>query len=61
MPEGDTIHRAAHHLRMALAGKTVEEGPCQDIFDRPMHPYTQGLLALLPRLDGLSAEGLAVA
>ena len=26
MPEGDTIHRAAHHLRMALAGKRVEEG-----------------------------------
>ena len=30
------------------AGKTVEEGPRQDIFDRPMHPNTQGLLRCIP-------------
>jgi oligopeptide/dipeptide ABC transporter ATP-binding protein len=30
------------------AGRVVEEGPVQDIFDRPSHPYTSALLAATP-------------
>ncbi|ALO45254.1 ABC transporter ATP-binding protein [Pseudohongiella spirulinae] len=33
------------------AGKVAEQGSVFDIFDRPTHPYTQGLLASIPRLD----------
>ncbi|MBW3554746.1 MAG: ABC transporter ATP-binding protein [Gemmatimonadetes bacterium] len=33
------------------AGQVVEEGPVGDIFGRPSHPYTQGLLAAVPRPD----------
>lgn len=33
------------------AGKVAEQGSVFDIFDRPSHPYTQGLLASIPRLD----------
>ncbi len=33
------------------AGKVVERGTVFDIFDRPTHPYTRGLLASIPRLD----------
>ena len=33
------------------AGQVVEEGPVEDIFSRPSHPYTQGLLAAVPRAD----------
>ena len=33
------------------AGKIVEAGPAQDIFRNPQHPYTQGLLKSVPRLD----------
>ena len=34
------------------AGKLVESGSVFEIFDRPAHPYTRGLLASIPRLDG---------
>jgi oligopeptide/dipeptide ABC transporter ATP-binding protein len=33
------------------AGQVVEEGPVQEIFARPGHPYTEGLLAAVPRPD----------
>ncbi len=33
------------------AGRIVERGTIDDIFYRPQHPYTQGLLRCLPRLD----------
>jgi len=32
-------------------GKIVESGSVDDIYSRPSHPYTQGLLRSLPRLD----------
>jgi oligopeptide transport system ATP-binding protein len=34
-------------------GRMVEEGPVAQIFDSPKHPYTQGLLRCMPRLDQL--------
>ncbi|PXF31520.1 oligopeptide transporter ATP-binding component [Pokkaliibacter plantistimulans] len=33
------------------AGRTMEYGSARDIFYRPSHPYTQGLLSAIPRLD----------
>jgi oligopeptide/dipeptide ABC transporter ATP-binding protein len=33
------------------AGGVVEEGPTQDVFARPKHPYTWSLLRSIPRLD----------
>ena len=33
------------------AGHIVEVGPVKDLFARPLHPYTQGLLASIPRMD----------
>lgn len=30
------------------AGKIVEYGPVDDVLDRPLHPYTQGLLRSIP-------------
>ena len=33
------------------AGKVVEEGPTDELFANPRHPYTLGLLASVPRLD----------
>ena len=40
----DTVH-------VMYAGRIAESGPVVDIFHRPQHPYTVGLLASLPRLD----------
>lgn len=33
------------------AGKIVEEAPVKDLFKIPLHPYTQGLLESVPRID----------
>ena len=38
----------ADKLAVMYAGKIVEEGPTGDVLNRPMHPYTLGLLNSLP-------------
>jgi len=38
-------------INVMYAGYLIERGDVKDIFKRPRHPYTQGLLASLPRLD----------
>ncbi|WP_427185085.1 ABC transporter ATP-binding protein [Bordetella bronchialis] len=42
------VARIARHVAVMYAGQIVEEGPVRAIFDRPGHPYTQGLLACIP-------------
>jgi oligopeptide transport system ATP-binding protein len=41
----------ADHVAVMYGGRIVEKGTVIDIFNRPAHPYTQGLLACTPRLD----------
>jgi peptide/nickel transport system ATP-binding protein len=36
-------------MRTMYAGQVVEGGEVDDILQRPLHPYTAGLLASLPR------------
>ncbi|HLJ53554.1 MAG TPA: ABC transporter ATP-binding protein [Chthonomonadaceae bacterium] len=38
----------AETVVVMYAGKVVEEGPAQEIFDSPQHPYTRGLLRAAP-------------
>ena len=45
------VARYAQRLYIMYAGRIVEEGLCRDIFYRPRHPYTVGLLNSVPRLD----------
>ncbi|MDP3177652.1 MAG: ABC transporter ATP-binding protein, partial [Spirochaetaceae bacterium] len=40
------------------AGRVVERGPTDNIFNEPKHPYTQGLIKSVPRLDKASSERL---
>lgn len=42
------VARVADKVQVMYAGRTVEEGPCEAVFDRPMHPYTAGLLRCIP-------------
>lgn len=48
------IAEVADHVAVMYAGKIVETGPVDAIFHNPQHPYTQGLLASVPRLDQIS-------
>lgn len=41
----------ADRVIVMYAGKVVEEGPTEEIFANPRHPYTLGLLNSVPRLD----------
>jgi oligopeptide/dipeptide ABC transporter ATP-binding protein len=42
---------ATDHVSVMYAGRFVESGSVGDVFGRPIHPYTRGLLDCLPRLD----------
>ncbi len=48
----------ADEVMVMYAGKAVEMGAVETLFDRPAHPYTRGLLASLVRLDDTRESGL---
>jgi oligopeptide/dipeptide ABC transporter ATP-binding protein len=41
----------ADRVVVMYAGRKVEEAPADELFDRPGHPYTRGLLGSIPHLD----------
>jgi len=45
-------------VSVMYAGHIVEQGPVNEIFYNPQHPYTKGLLASTPRLDEEGRERL---
>ena len=45
------VARYAQTLYIMYAGRIVESGTCKEVFARPRHPYTQGLLRCVPRID----------
>ena len=45
------VARYADRVNVMYAGKIVEEGTAEQIYHRPKHPYTIGLLASVPRMD----------
>ncbi len=42
------VARIADHVSVMYAGQVIESAPVRDVFARPSHPYTQGLLASVP-------------
>lgn len=48
----------ADRIAVMYAGKIVEEGSVEEIFDHPSHPYTIGLLQSIPGLEGARGEEL---
>jgi peptide/nickel transport system ATP-binding protein len=50
------VAEMAQRVVVMYAGRKVEEAPVRELFRRPRHPYTAGLLASVPRL-GSSLEG----
>ena len=43
------IDHLCSHVAVMYLGRIVEQGPTATVFSRPAHPYTQALLAALPR------------
>jgi oligopeptide/dipeptide ABC transporter ATP-binding protein len=50
----------ADRVMVMYAGQVVEEGPVNEIFADPQHPYTQALLKTVPAVRGPRAEKLQV-
>jgi peptide/nickel transport system ATP-binding protein len=51
------VAETARRVIVMYGGRKVEEAAVEDIFERPQHPYTQGLLAAVPHLAALSGTG----
>ena len=45
------VARYADRVNVMYAARMVEQGTADDVFERPRHPYTYGLLRSVPRLD----------
>jgi len=46
------VAETCERVCVMYAGRIVEQAPAQTLFDAPAHPYSQGLLAALPPMDG---------
>ncbi|MFG1480058.1 ABC transporter ATP-binding protein [Xanthobacter sp. V4C-4] len=44
------VHHLCDRVLVLKAGRVVEQGPSDDVFLRPVHPYTRELVAAVPRL-----------
>ena len=45
------VAEVAQRVVVMYAGKVVEEAPVNELFAHPRHPYTQGLIRSIPRID----------
>jgi oligopeptide transport system ATP-binding protein len=53
------VAEICHKVCVMYGGRIVEQGMVDDIFYRPGHPYTEGLLRSIPRVDAPEHERLA--
>jgi peptide/nickel transport system ATP-binding protein len=52
------VAEMAQRVVVMYAGRKVEEAPVDELFARPRHPYTRGLLGSMPHLgDSVGADG----
>ena len=54
------IAEVADDVMVMYAGQVVEKASCDQIFDQPMHPYTDGLMKCIPKLDDDDTKELSV-
>ena len=55
------IRRIADEVAVLYAGQVIEFGPTAEVFQRPNHPYSKGLLAAIPRLEAHQARLATIA
>ena len=54
------IRQMCDRIGVMRHGRLIEVAESEDLFERPRHDYTRTLLALMPKLEILSREGLAL-
>jgi peptide/nickel transport system ATP-binding protein len=52
------VAETAQRVVVMYAGLVVEEAPVEQLFARPLHPYTQGLIRSIPRIDTTAGKKL---
>ncbi|MFC1534453.1 ABC transporter ATP-binding protein [Thermodesulfobacteriota bacterium] len=52
------VARYADTVNIMYAGHIVERAPCIDIYNTPLHPYTEALLKSVPRVDKVDSSEL---
>jgi oligopeptide transport system ATP-binding protein len=52
------VARVADRVQVMYAGRVVEVADAQSLYERPMHPYTLGLLASVPKLSRSREQSL---
>jgi peptide/nickel transport system ATP-binding protein len=50
------VAKMCDDVAVMYAGRIVESGTLEDVFDRTMHPYTEGLFNSLPNIENREAE-----
>jgi peptide/nickel transport system ATP-binding protein len=50
------VAETAQRVAVMYAGKVVEEAPVEQLFAQPSHPYTQGLIRSIPRIDAAATR-----
>ncbi len=45
------VRHIADDVMVMYLGRVAEKGPTEDLFNRPLHPYTRALLASAPKID----------
>ncbi|MBC8288076.1 MAG: ABC transporter ATP-binding protein [Nitrospinae bacterium] len=51
------VAEIAQRVLIMYAGEIVESGPAHALLDNPLHPYTRGLIASVPKLGALKKKG----
>ncbi len=54
------VEYLAHQVAVMYLGRIIEQGPVAMVIDTPSHPYTQALLAAVPRIEGKRGEAKIV-
>ena len=54
------VRHIAHDVMVMYLGNAIEHGPKERIYARPLHPYTQALLASTPRVGGDKREKIVL-
>jgi peptide/nickel transport system ATP-binding protein len=54
------IAQACERVAVMYAGRIIETGPVEEVLHNPQHPYTQGLIAAVPRIGANRAVGAPI-